>query len=85
MQRELPAVLAFLLRGFACGFDRVIGQAREIAFLRDDVGIRVGRIENMIRKRLGKRGLFFLQLSEARLAVFGQFRTGQAEVAQRVL
>ncbi len=86
VQREFVAGLAFAFGRFFRGFDHVFGQAGELRFVAgfDDVGVRVGRIEHVIGKRLRQRRLLFLQFGETRLLVFRQFGAGQAEIAQRI-
>jgi hypothetical protein len=62
----------------------VVRQPGEIRFVFDPLGVGVGRVEQVLGKLRAQRGKLFLDFLEARLLVFGQFRTGEAEIAQFV-
>jgi hypothetical protein len=85
VQRELPARLASLFGRSAGGGDDVVGQAGQIGFIADPLGVGIGGVEQVLGELRGERGLFFLDFLEARLVRIWQFGTGQTEVAHLVV
>ena len=85
MQGEFPALDTRFFSGFAGGVPGVVRQAGEQAFVGDDLGEGVGRVEDVFRELGGKLRQLFHDRLEARLLVFRQFGAAETEIADLVI
>ena len=82
MQREFVAGLTVFLRRMPRGFTRIFRQAVELGFVFAQVGVGIGRVEHVVRKRLPQLSLPLLQRGEPRFIGLRQFGARQPETAQ---
>ena len=85
VQRELPALLALLLRRGPRREPRVFGNAGEVRFIRNVLREGVGGVQQVFLELRRQGCQFFLDLLEAGLQVLRQFGARQAEIAHLVV
>ena len=85
VQGEFPALDTRFFSGFAGGVPGVVRQAGEQAFVGDDLGEGVGRVEDVFRELGGDLRQLFHDRLEARFLVFRQFSAAEAEIADLVV